>query len=302
MKTKTWIYILILLLVIYLAIFSYNRIQNRSIHEGFQQSDPYVVKRNAEIYDEFYVDIYDKLNMPEKRVPFEVDAIVANTQASPKSAILEIGSGTGYLVNSLKTRGYDVYGIDLSKPMVDYSEKKYTDISIKCGDVEDPITFEKGTFSHILCLHFTIYQFQDKVAFFRNCYHWLMNNSYLVLHLVDREKYDAIVPAGKPDTRINIQSYTKDRITNTEIDFGDFQYTANVDFSKTADDTVVISEKFTDKLTKRVRQNEQTLYMEPIAKILQMARYCGFLLQGKMEYTECNGDAHQYLYFLEKPM
>jgi SAM-dependent methyltransferase len=270
-------------------------------HEGFSQSEPFVVKRDTEIYDDFYVDIYDRLTMPEKRGDFEIQQIVANTQASPMSAFLEIGSGTGYLIHKLKTRGFQAYGIDISEPMVEHATEKYPNIQVKCGDATDPITFEKGTFSHILCMYFTIYQFPDKVAFFRNCYHWLMSNSYLVLHLVDKDKYDAIIPCGKPAIAANLQKYTDKRITNTAIDFEDFHYMASVNFNAhRGGSDVVITEKFTDRLSKNVRQNEQTLYMEPVQKILEVARYCGFILKGKIDYADCNGDSYQYLYFLEK--
>jgi len=300
-KNKTWMVILIVIVIIYLAVLTYNRINMRPFHEGFSQKEAFVVKRDEEIYDPFYVEIYDRLALPEKRGNYELDAIVANTQASPKSAFLEIGSGTGSFVHLLKRRGYEAYGIDKSRAMVDISLEKYPGLSIKCEDANDPLAFEKGTFSHILCMYFTIYQFPDKVAFFRNCYHWLMNNSYLILHVVDPDKYDTIVPGGKPETELNIQEYAKTRVTNTEIDFVDFYYTSAVNMQPQTD-IVIITEKFTDRLSKAVRQNEQTLYMEPVKKILEMARFCGFVVHGKMDYKECSGDSYQYLYFLEKLM
>lgn len=304
MKSKMWVYILLSILFLYLAILIYNRTNFTAAGtEGFRQAEPFVVRRDNDIYDDFYAEIYDRLMMPEKRVPFEIDAIVANTQASPKSAFLEIGSGTGYLVKSLKERGFDAYGIDRSQAMVDYSISKYPEVPVKCGTVADPITFEKNTFSHILCMYFTVYQFADKVAFFRNCYHWLLPNGCLVLHLVDPDQYDAVVPRGKPDTVFSMRDISPaKRITNTEIDFGDFYYTSGLTSSPDEPNTVTITEKFTDRRTHSVRQNEQTLTMEPVKKVLQIARYCGFIIQGKMDYKECNGDSHQYLYFLEKAL
>ena len=303
MDNKIWMYVLIALLLIYLAIFLYYRVSSRKLNEGFQQQEHFVVRRDNDIYDEFYVEIYDRLMLPEKRVPFELKSIISNTQASEASSFLEIGSGTGYLVDALKKRNFQAYGIDLSEPMVEYSTSKYPDIQIKCGDTMDPLAFEKSTFSHILCMNFTIYQFQDKVAFLRNCYHWLLPNAYLVLHLVDPAKYDTIIPAGKPKMEINMQSYSDSRITNTEIDFGNFQYSASTQFLPSSSDNeeiVVITEKMTDRVSKKVRQNEQTLYMEPVSRIIQTARFCGFIMKGKINYLEQNGDANQYLYFLEK--
>jgi ubiquinone/menaquinone biosynthesis C-methylase UbiE len=62
----------------------------------------------------------------------------------------------------LKNRGFEAYGIDKSQAMVDYSADKYPDISVKCADAEDALAFEKGSFSHILCMYFTVYYFKFK--------------------------------------------------------------------------------------------------------------------------------------------
>ena len=38
---------------------------------------------------------------------------------------------------------------------------------------------------------YSIYEFQNKKQFFNNCYNWLKPNGYLIIHLVDREKFSA---------------------------------------------------------------------------------------------------------------
>ena len=80
MKNITWMYILILFAILYLAVLFYNHFNTNSLHEGFQQGEPFVVRRENEIYDDFYVEIYDKLMLPETRVPFEIEHIYKNCE------------------------------------------------------------------------------------------------------------------------------------------------------------------------------------------------------------------------------
>ena len=65
--------------------------------------------------------------------------------------------------------------------------------------------------------------------------------------------------------------------------------------------TVVISETFSDK-NGHVRQNENTLYMEPIETILKIAMRRGFIVHSKSNMVVQNGDENQYLYIFERTM
>jgi SAM-dependent methyltransferase len=297
---------MIVFAVLILLFMLYKKLNKPSLNEGFSQNERFVLKRDSDAYDEFYVKIHDTLHLPEKKVDTEMKMIVDMTQASKKSAFLDIGSGTGHLVNKLQSAGYRAYGIDKSKAMVDQAEQQFPHIHTKCGDVAEPMTFEKNTFSHVLCMNKNIYQFQDKVAFFRNCFYWLLPGGYLVVHLVDRNKFDPIVPAGKPRifSLSSPQTYAPKRITDTIIDFGDFKYKAEYDFKNKNSDIAVFKETFTDKVTNNVRQNEQTLYMEDISDIIKSAQFSGFMLQGKSDMRDVTGtrDEHQYIYIFERPM
>jgi len=298
---KYWLQTLIYVGIL-LAILIWYRNQNLApYYEGFSQDARFVYKEDAAIYDDFYVEIYDKLMKPDSLAPFIVDTVIEQTMPNPNTAnFLDIGSGTGHLVNRLQDQGYRVYGIDKSEAMVRKAEELYPDAAIQCGNVQEPMLYEKGTFSHILCTGLTFYQFQDKVGFFRNCYYWLQPGGYLILHLVDRNKFDTIVPGGKPPLLDSPQQYAKSRITDTAINFIDFQYAASYRFSD-KDKTATFKEIFTDDLTKNVRQNELVLYMDDTATILQIAARCGFLVKGSANMKSATGDEHQVLYTLERP-
>ena len=42
---------------------------------------------------------------------------------------------------------------------------------------------------------------------------WLMPGGYLIVHLVDRESFDPILPPGNPLYVVSPQKYAKERIT-----------------------------------------------------------------------------------------
>ena len=288
--------ILILLSIILILIWMFKRFDLSGVHEGFTQDERFVAKYNIEVYDEFYAQIYDKIYQPQN----QNDAIkqaIKMTEPTNKSVFLDVGSGTGCLVSYLQDQGMNVYGIEKSEPMINYSLKKHQDLKIKQGDILTPMTFDRNTFSHILCTDFSIYQFKDKAMLFRNIYYWLNSNGYLILHLVDRNKYDPIVAAGKPKLLDSPQKYATERITDTEIDFIDFKYKSVVDFSKK--DLTIITETFTDGNSYNVRQNEQTLYMEDMQDIIYTAQYCGFINHGQIALPF---DENQYIFVLERPL
>ena len=296
-----WIKTLLFLSVLLLLLHLNKKLDRTPYHEGFTQNEKFVTKHQCDVYDDFYATIYDQLNDTKTRVDKEVNKIIEMTQPSKKhTAFLDVGSGTGYTMKFLQNKGYQVYGIEKSAAMVEFSQQKHPDLDVKCGDILEPMAYDRGTFTHVLCTYFTIYQFQDKVAFFRNCYYWLKPGGFLILHLVDRDRFDPILPGGKPTAMSNPQRYSISRITDTMIDFIDFKYRASYDFSSKNKNQVVFTEKFTDDLTSNVRQNEQTLYMETVENILYTAQYCGFIPHGKSDLSSLNGDPHQYIYILER--
>jgi SAM-dependent methyltransferase len=295
---RFWLRIVILFAILMVCILFYKRQNLAPYYEGFSQDKRFVMKQNNDIYDEFYVSIYDRLMQTDNRARFEVERVIQMTQPSIKrSVFLDIGSGTGHLVQSLQDLGYEAYGIDKSQSMVNAALKKAPDLPVKCGDIHEPMTYDKGAFTHILCTGLTFYQMEQKIDFLRNCFYWLMPGGYLILHLVDREKFDTIIPAGKPPLLSSPQQYAKQRITDTIIDFIDFEYKASWQSNH---DTMVLKETFTDELTKNIRQNEMTYHMEPLSVTLAMIRRVGFIVQGQVDMSS-RGDPYQYYYILERP-
>ena len=295
---ESWFSTLFILAIIMIIIFWYKRQDLTPYYEGFSQEEPFIFKSGVDVFDDFYAQIYNRLMYPDKRCDFQIDKIIEMTQPSESSTFLDIASGTGEISKKLSERGYNVYAIDESLDMTKHLKNNSPNVVAKCGNVREPIQYEKGSFSHIICNGFGIYLFEDKNEFFRNCYFWLRSGGYLILHIVDPDKFDTIVPGGNPKLLSNPQQYASSRITSTAIDFGDFNYKGSYDFQK--DNKVVFKETFTDDLTKHVRQQETSYFMEPIEVLLKWASYNGFVPKGQVNFSQVCGDEHQYLVILER--
>jgi SAM-dependent methyltransferase len=299
MKTQNrWVILFLSLFIILLFFILYKKFweKNKKKYEGFSsQSSSFELKQNNSIYDSFYAMIYDDLYKSPPRAKYEYQTIIDLTQPSKENSIfLDVGSGTGHLVNKLIENGYKAFGIDISQSMIDASLQKFPNIQNKCGNATDTMAYDRNTFTHITCLNFTIYHFEDLVLFLRNCYFWLVPNGYFIVHLVNKQKYNPIVPIGNPPGLENPQKYAKQRITDAFVDFKDFTYKNSVDFQNKK---TTIMETFTDTTTQKIRQNETTLYMKDLENMIYVIEKCGFIVHGQASLVN---DEYQYIYIFEK--
>lgn len=271
---------------------------NNTNKEGYQQNDTFLFKQDAEIYDDFYADIYDHLVFNNLKDNYEIGEIKNKSVPNSKSVILDVGCGTGHHVDKLAQYDLNVTGIDKSPSMISKAKTNYPDYNFFIGDVLDISNFKYNTFTHIICLYFTIYYFEDKMKFFNNCMEWLMPGGTLIVHVVNRDKFDPILPPGNPLYIVSPQKYSKERITKTKITFNDFVYSSNFEL-ETEKDIAIFHEKFKFNDGK-VRKQEHKLYMNSENDIINMAQDAGFIIQGKVDLVNCAYE-YQYLYILVKP-
>lgn len=285
---------LLLLLAIVMVVFIYLRmLQEKETQkiEGFtQQKEAYVFKQNDEKYDTFYSEYYDEVHDTEKHNEFEMMLMLKQTMPSTKySTILDIGCGTGCLVDKLTTLGYHVFGVDKSESMIRMAEKKYPKNEFQCNTVMDPMLFESSSFTHILCTYFTLYEIDDMTIFFRHCYYWLKSGGFLIVHLVEPNQFSN---THRPSP--------KKRIIQRLLDTTNYQYTSSYNSVGEDGGVVVFKEEFTDKKNKNRRENEHTLKMPGIESILNIAKQNGFIVHSKANLESYNGDENQYLYVFER--
>ena len=295
-KALLFITILLILVVLFRGANAYKSMT--SGREGFEQNEKFSFKKGDEVYDDFYSTIYDHLVHNDTKNTYELTQIFKETSPTSKSVVLDVGSGTGHHVGKLAQKNIRATGVDISSAMVKQAMKNYPGQDFMQGNVLDTHLFSFNTFTHILCLYFTIYFIQDKRKFFDNCIDWLMPGGYLVLHLVDPVKFDPILPPGNPLYVVSPQKYAKKRITNTKINFNKFVYHSNFNYNR-ADEVATFEEKFQFD-NGNTRKQEQVMYMEDTEKIIIMAQQCGFNLHSKIDLVKCAYE-YQYLYVLQKP-
>ena len=266
--------------------------------EGFSSAN-FTEKNGVGIFDKFYVDIYDQLVFNSMKNDFEVGQIVNSTKPSEKSLVLDIGSGTGHHVAALTEKGYKAVGIDISQEMVAKSKANYPNNDFTVKDAMNGNSFGANEFTHITCLYFTIYYFQNKQQFFQNCFTWLKPGGHLVVHLTNRNTFDPILPPGNPLMMVSPQKYAKKRITSTAVSFDKFKYEANFALDG-ANDTATFEERFRNRDNgETFRKNKHHFYMEKQSVILQYALRSGFSLVKKVDMASAQYE-NQYLYVLVK--
>lgn len=284
-------------------IFNYGKQQV----EGFEEPKSNEFKTNYEvpdIYDDFYANVYDELVFNKNKNDYEIGKWITHTKPTEQSVVLDIGSGTGHHVSSLKAHGYNAIGIDISPSMVKKAKETYPDLKFQVSDVTNPSIFQAESFTHITCFYFTLYYIQNKRAFFDNCMRWLTPGGFLAVHIVNRDKFDPILPAGNPFSIVSPQKYAKKRITNTTVKFDEFEYKSNFDMkemiSSDTEPIAIMKETFKNNKNGNVRQNEHKLYMITQAEILDIAKAAGFIIDSKIDMVDCQYDS-QYVYILQKP-
>ena len=300
-KSSIFLKILILLAVIYVVYILFNKSNYKEGYSNLEHLDQdvfYLNKKNDDIYDQFYANMYDDLTYEEDRVDFEIKQIKKLGLLQDYSVVLDVGCGTGHHVNrisSLKTfKNITCVGIDKSKHMIQQCKRNYPKNKYQTKDILKTLSFEQNQFNLILCLHFTVYYTENKHLFFSNCAHWLMPSGYLVLHLVNKEKFNPLIPIGETKY-LNPQKILNKRITKTTADIGDTKYTA--DFKLGEDNISYFKEKFTNYNTNKTREHELKLYMEDRETILKIAKINGFEISKIIDMKECGYD-YQYLYVL----
>ena len=282
--------------------------------EGFEQKDTYKIYENPTLYDNFYTDIYDELFIQPNKIEAEVDEILNITDAKNKIKnggkksfkMMDLGCGPGHHVDQLQTKGMNIVGCDNSKAMIQRAKDLYPSSAFIEGDFMNPMLFSEEEYDVLTCFYFTIYYAKDKRAFFKNCYQWLRPEGYLIIHLVDRNHFDPIVPGGKPLFIVSPQKYAKDRITNSVVKFQSFQYKSDfkppgVNNEKSSGEKNVgkFIEKFIDDKTGKVRENHHTYYMPTNRDILETAKEVGFTITGQVDLVHILNE-YQYLFILRK--
>jgi ubiquinone/menaquinone biosynthesis C-methylase UbiE len=300
---------IVIALYIVFKLLEYINYQNKFVEgmEGIGIELPdekkYTYIRGTDLYDDFYSKIYDNLLVSSHKDKYIINQLMeGNINLNNSSNILDIGCGTGNMTNELYKAGMvNVIGLDISKSMVTQARKKYPDRTFVRGDALNRVLFPPNMFSHILCDYFTYYYFSNKHLFFKNCYYWLRPDSYLLIHLVDKYRFDPVVPSANPLYLVNAQKYAKKRITKSKVTFYGYDYSSQFIVEDNKDkDVSIFKETFKNKKTGAVRNQEHVLYIEPLEVTMDIATSEGFVYVARIDLLQVQYE-YQYIYILYKP-
>ena len=288
---------LICLLMLLYLIIRKNIIQPEKI-EGYQNKSDNKIKyyNNDTLYDDFYVNIYDKLLFNDNKIRYEIKELAKLLDINKDSIMLDIGSGMGHHCKAFKDLKAKCIGVDKSPAVIKKAKKNYPDCKFIQGDINNMRLFDKEKFNILTCFYFTIYYIKDKKQFFKNCYYWLKHGGCLAIHLVDRDKFNPIIPAGDPLVIVSPQKHAKERINTSLVTFNNYKYKSKFIMKEKNDVLFKETFKFKDN---SYRVNEHKMYMEHSKDILAIALDMGFTITAKLDLLLCNYD-YQYIYILKK--
>lgn len=300
LRTTNWTKILLFIcLLLFLVLLFNNNFKKSKGIEGFEQNDKFVFKTGNDVYDNFYATVYDYLVFNNLKDDYEVGEIIKQTHPTTSSKILDIGCSTGNQIANIGSKGYDVLGIDISPSMIKIAKENYPKYKFEVKDAMNQSIFQPNTFTHIICMYFTIYYFKDRQKVLQNIYNWLTPNGKFVVHLVDRKMFDPILPPGNPMLLVSPQRYAKKRITTTKVKFEGFSYDSDFNLDEN-NNLATFTEKFKSDDGNKIRKNEHVLYMPEKEDIINEIQSIGFISDGIVDLINCQYE-YQYLYIFSKP-
>mgnify|MGYP001413304379 CR=1 FL=1 len=292
-KTSIWskIMLISLVLIVYYII---NKPKNNI--EGFEQQNKLIFKENEEIYDTFYTSIYDQLKNDRQKTEFEITSIINNTSINNNDNVLDIGSGTGNHVGAFKKYNINAVGLDKSKDMINISKKNFPNCTFKLGNVINNNLFQPHNFSLISMMNLTVYELNNKKTAIKNCYEWLKPGGFLILHLVNPNKFNPSLKVSDPLNILENSSLDNKDNKNTFIKFKNFTYKKIFNFMN---NIATFKETFKDNDNK-TRINTLELRMEPIEEIVNVVKNEGFIQDSVVDLYKINYP-NQFLFSFYKP-
>lgn len=252
---------------------------------------------NEHLFDTFYAKVYDIIVDGSVREDAETTLTLSWAKSyRPEEKtieVLDIGCGTGDNVNLFAKAGCGkVIGLDAAPAMIERAQQKYPKLKFAIGEAEQIGQFAAAEFNLITLYYFTYYYLRDPDMMFRNAYNWLQPGGCLVLHLVNREKFDPILESASPFVAFSVQKYSKERITKSRVSFDKFDYEADFNIEG---DRAEFREEFRFKKTGKRRQQIHHLRMPKIESIVARAEENGFVFKQTIDLTSI-GYEYQYLF------
>ena len=295
---KRWSLTPLLLACLAIVVFLFVMPCNTEGLDDYQNTD-FIQLEGVDMFTPQYAAMHDALFRDPKKDEYEAEQLIRLSEINQDSKVLEVGSGTGHRVALLQQTGCAITGVDSAQSMVAKASSNYP----SCKFVHDNIINMRnltgqGEYTHISLLYFSVYRFQNKPRLFRILHGMLAPGGKLIIHLVNRDKFDPIIPAGNPLLGVSAQEYADHRLTRSTVVFNTVDYVANFEVPRSGDNYVFV-ETITPKSGGAPIQNRHALHMPQQKRVLTYARDAGFTLIERYDLAPVHYDHHQ-IYILQK--
>lgn len=271
-KSSRWCKLLFLILIIMIFFVG---ISHYSKREGFiNQKQKFSLIKGPSIFDEFYSTVYDDIITDNVKDEYQIGTIINKTGPTNKSLVLDIGSGTGNIVNLFNEKNINAIGLDKSTSMVNIAKSKFPNLTFNKGDATNIMLYPAHSFTHITCLNDTIHYIKNKNSLIKNIYEWLIPGGYFIVAVNTNDDFS---PSKHNKSLFNSFTYKSS--------------TENVNGH------LVFSEIFKDNDNK-IRKQEHNLYVND--DVVKIAQDNGFVIESKYNLSPV-GYHNKQLYIFYKP-
>lgn len=147
-------------------------------------------KYYAEEYfkDERHIDQYYNADgtVKEENADFSNRVTMIEQHVQKRGKILEIGAARGNFLKVMEKRGWEVYGIEISKDAVQLS-KQINDIELFCGTIEE---FNSNEKFDVICMYQTLEHVPNPEVVIRRSYEMLTKNGIILIEVPNIKGHD----------------------------------------------------------------------------------------------------------------
>lgn len=278
------------------------------VTEGFENKEGETILLNDpdEYYDEFYASFYDSLWHTPDVISYErasLREIALDGRDKNEISVLDMGCGTAPHACWFGETGLKYTGMDSSEGMLDKARKNCPSANFVKGDMRQPSSFAPKSFTHVLLMNQTVYQFPNPKVLADNASYWLQPEGLCVVHMVHPNKFDPVLQLASPFAAFSMQKYSADRVVNSEIYYDQFKYQSKFLKKDDADEakwqeTITFYDPDQNKGVK-FREQTQSLTMPSMERLIDIFKGSGFRLKEVVDLVSC-GKEYQYLVYFEK--
>lgn len=258
-------------------------------------------------YDDFYVQRIHQAYYPDSKNICRCSDLYksAFVRIYPKNStrVLLVGANTGRFLDALCGICPNVYGITKYPKLRDLANTMAPKARVKLGDAaQDDTLFREGTFTHVIFEDRTLYEYHshdERRVALQNAIKWLRPGGRLVLRVVDRDRFDPMIPTSVPLRGLNIQNYLKDQKRDSRVHFKDGSYILTNFTAIPSEDRAVFREDLYDNGGAFVRTHVHRWSMPQKDAILEEVVGMGLEHDNSVSLAPCTTPNEAYEIFVK---